>query len=233
MPAIRLSGARALMEELISPGDVALTGEAFNAVATVGATVLSATSLTSGSIYRSGSTGAYTDTFDTAVNMLAALAGNSPAGPVVPGHSFRCRLYNSVAFAETITLGAGMVAGNGTVASVAASTWRDFLFTVACVQPSFQLPATVTNGSAVVLFTLPPGLTAYQMGPAPTAIDLMPGASVSGTGIPANTTVLGITQGQGGIIGLTMSANATATGTNVALTFGPTIKVDSLGSGTL
>jgi len=233
MTAIRLSGTRGLMEELVNPGDTIVTGEFVASNATVGSATIPAAQLVSGTLNRSGSTGAYTDTFDTAVNVITALTGNVPAGALVPGHSFRFRLYNSVAYAETITLGAGMVAGVGTVSSVSASTWRDFLFTVQNTTPSQNLVMNTTSGSPTATIVLPAGMVAMPIGVQPIAVNIQPGATAIGSGIPASTTVLGIVQGQGGITGVTLSANATATATNVAVNFGPTIKVDGLGSGTL
>ncbi len=233
MTAIRVSGRRGMTDMELNPGDTLLLGESLAADATVGAATLGASELVTGFLYRSGSTAAYNDTFDTATNVLAALAGNDWAAALIPGHSFKLRLINSVAFADTITLGAGMVAGSGTVASVAASTWRDFMFTVTSVQQQISVNSSTTNGSKVVTWVLPSGQGSLQEGPNVGSVNIMIGASVSGTGIAANTTVAGITQGLGGTLGITLSANATATNSNVLLTFGPTIRVDGLGSGTL
>src|SRR3989339_303357 len=70
--------------------------------ATVGASVLSAASMVSGNIFRSGSTGAYSDTTDTAVAILAAL-GNPPQGT-----SVHLTIVNGVAFVETVVAGVGV-----------------------------------------------------------------------------------------------------------------------------
>lgn len=232
MAAIRMNGYRALSNELLSPGDTVLTSEIFQPVTTVGAATLSAAAMLNGVLYRSGSTAGYTDTFDTATNILLAMSGNLTNPAVSPGLSFKMRLVNSVAFAETITLGAGMIAGSGVIATVAASSYRDFLFSFTSVQPPISNIANTTSGSAVVTWYLPPGQTSEPQGPSPLSMNIMPGCTVTGTGVPANTTVIGITQGQGGTLGFTMSANATATGA-VTLSFGPTITVSSSGSGTL
>jgi hypothetical protein len=52
---------------------------------------------------------------------------------------------------------------------------------------------------------------------------------VTGTGIPASTTVLSVQPG----VGVTLSANATATNNPVALTFSPRYTVLGLGQGLL
>lgn len=233
MTAFRSTGTRGLSQETINPGDTNLVSGIVGVNSTVGASTLTAAQLITDSVYRSGSTSAYTDTFDTAANIYNALSGNGSAPSIVPGLGFTVRITNSVAYVETLTLGAGMVAGVGTVTSIAASSWRDFLFTFTSVQPSLSNICNTTNGSPVVTWTLSPGQTSELQGPSLLAINLMPGASVSGTGIPAGATVIGITEGQGGTLGFTMSANATATNSNVALSFGPTITVNSSGSGTL
>lgn len=232
MATVRIGGQRGLGNELVNPGDTVLTTDIFSLNTTVGTTTIPAAQLVTGELYRSGSAGAYTDTLDSAANILLALYGNNPGAAVIPGLSFKLRITNSVAFVETVTLGAGMVAGSGPIGSLAASTWRDFLFTFTSVQPPFANVANTVNGSAVVTWYLLPGQISELEGPSVLAINLMPGASVSGTGIPAGATVIGLTQGLGGTLGFTMSANATATGT-VSLSFSPTISVSSSGSGTL
>ena len=236
MPAFRASGSRGMFEELISPGDVLILGESSVAGAntTNGASVLTAAQITSGVIFRSGSGAGYTDTFDTSTNILAALSAGNPGPAIIPGSCFKLRIVNTVAFLETLTLGAGMVAGSGSIASVAASTWRDFLFTFTNVQPPTTVVANITNGSPTATLVLPPGAVAIPIGVSPFAVNVLPGAVVSSaSGITAGTTVLGVTQGQGGITAITLSANATATVNGASLTFSPAIRVDSLGSGTL
>lgn len=233
MAAFRPIGTRGMSEETLAAGDLELVSGLAGTNTVAGASTLTGAQLVTGYLFRSGSVAGYIDTFDTSANILAAMAGNGYAPAVVPGLGFTCRIVNTVAFAETLTLGTGMVAGSGSIGSVAASSWRDFLFSFTNVQPLVTLIANTTNGSAVVTWTLPTGMTALQEGPAVTASNVTVGATVTGTGIPAGTTVLGITQGMGGTLGITLSANATATNSNVALTFSSTITVNSTGSGTL
>lgn len=232
MTALRLSGMRALTEELLLPGDTVLGSESFQPLVTIGAGSVLASLMLSGVLYRTGPTGAYTDTYDTPENIITALAGNLFAGAVVAGLSFKLRVVNSVAFIQTITLPSGIVAGSGVVATIPASSWRDLLFTFTNVQQPVSNAANTTNGSAVVTWAMNPGQLVEYMGPSPFALNIQPGCTVKGTGVPTNTTVLSVQQGQGGTTGITMSANATATGLS-ALSFNPTMKVDSSGSGTL
>lgn len=96
-----------------------------NAVTTVGAATLSAANLVGGVIMRSGSTAAYTDTTDTATNIVAAI----PNAQI--GTSFRLRIVNSVAFIDTIAAGTGVTL-SGTTA-IAASTYRDYVGIITAV----------------------------------------------------------------------------------------------------
>ena len=55
------------------------------------------------------------------------------------------------------------------------------------------------------------------------------GMAVTGAGIPANTVITGISPG----FSVTMNNNATATATNVAVTFSPTLTIEGIGQGLL
>lgn len=213
------------------PGDLLLGGENINAgaITTVGAGALTGAALASGIVFRSGPTAAFTDTFATALDILLAIGGNAVAD-VSPGTTFRVLYRNGVAFAMTPAYGAGTVAGGGTL-TVAASLWREYLFTVLSNQTSMTITGTLVSASAIVVFALPAGVSALPIGPAPGAANLQPGATVTGTGVATATTVNSVTQGQGGVTGIIMSGTATASGT-VPLTFGPTVLIDGLRSGT-
>lgn len=77
------------------------------AIATVGNGTLTAASIVGGVITRSGSTSAFTDTTDTAANIVAAIT--SP----VAGESFFLYIRNTTAFAETFAGGTGVtLSGN-------------------------------------------------------------------------------------------------------------------------
>lgn len=220
------------------PGDIMVLGESptAGALTTIGAGTLTGALLATGIIIRSGPVGGYTDTTDTAANILTALAANSNAD-VVAGSSFRVLFINTVAQAMVLAAGTGVTLGTdgSGVTTIAASLWRDYLFTVLNASPPVALQCNTTNASKVVTFVLPSGMTAYPQGPAPNAINITPGMIVGGTGITAGTKVLSVTAGQGGITGVGLDANATATSAagGVALTFNPNIKVDGLRSGTL
>lgn len=214
------------------PGDLILGSENVNsgAITTVGAGALTGAALVSGILFRSGPTAAFTDTFATAIDILLALSGNFAAPDVVPGTSFRLLYRNGVAFAMTPAYGAGTVAGSGTL-TLAASLWREYLFTVLSNQAPMTISGTLVSASATVAFALPTGAVALPMGPSPGAANLQPGATITGTGVATATTVASVTQGQGGVTGIIMSGTATASGT-VPLSFGPTVQIDGLRSGT-
>jgi hypothetical protein len=220
-----------LPAEQLSPGTIVAGGENVlaGALTTVGAGTWLGAAIATGIIRRTGPVGAYIDTTDTATNILLALAGNGPGADVLPGTTFRTMFINTVAQAMTFAAGVGVVVGTGTL-DCAASLIREYLWTVKNTTPQVILNCATTNASAVVTFNLPPGQSSLPIGPAVNAVNITPGATVSGTGITAGTTVIGLTMGQGGITGVTLSANATATTNPVALTFGPTILVDTLGT---
>lgn len=234
---MRVAGIKnGLTDELCRAGDIIAGGESVLAgpLTTVGAGTWTGALIATGIITRTGPVGGYTDTTDTATNILAALAGNAPNAEVEPGVSFRMLFINGVAQAMTFAAGAGVVAGSGTL-TVAASLWREYLWTVLNGSPQQSIQSNTTNASAVVTFVLPANMVALPIGPgAAGTYKLTAGMTVSGTGITAGTTVIGVTQGVGGITGVTLSANATATSAagGTPLTFGPTLRIDSLRSGT-
>lgn len=217
--------------EYAQPGDVVGAGETIGTLTTVGSGTITAATIAQGLLLRSGPVGGFTDTTDTAVNILTAIAGPAYQAIVGAGTTWRFRYINSVAQAMTFAAGAGVVAGVGTL-NVAASLTRDYLLTVLSTQQPYTIQSNTTNASAVITFVLPPGLTAYKIGPDPAAINIQVGASVSGTNITAGTTVIGVTTSQAGVTGVTLSANATGTTSagGTPLTFGPTVKIDSIGS---
>jgi len=91
--------------------------------------------LVGGVILRSGSTAAYTDTTDTAANIVAAIQGCQI------GTAFQLRITNTVAFIDTIAAGAGVTLAGTT--AIAASTYRDFVGVVTnVVTPAVTLTGT-------------------------------------------------------------------------------------------
>lgn len=236
MAGLRAKGYAGDVERQIMPGDLLLSGEVISTIATAGSGTLTAAAIATGIIKRTGPAGAFTDTTDTAANIIAALSGNNPAADVVPGSTFRLRYMNTVALAMTLANGQGVVSGAGTL-NVAASVIRDYLLTILNASPPQTLLATFLTASPLVLFTLPPGMTAFPIGPNPQSLNITPGMGVvdntTGGSISAATTVVGITQGQGGITGVTLNQNtagASAASPGDSLTFFPRVQIDSLGS---
>lgn len=92
-------------------------------ISTVGAGTLTAAALTGGIVNRTGSTAAYSDTTDTAVNIIAAMPNQNV------GTSQIVHIENTVAFPETISAGAGVtVSGNAVVPPLSTGV---FLMTIA------------------------------------------------------------------------------------------------------
>ncbi len=193
------------------PGDQIMSQQRFIALSTVGAGVITALALLSGIINRTGPTGAYSDTLPDANTLMAATPG------LGAGDTFSLRIRNTVAFAATLVAGVGVVLGSNT--GIAASLVREYLITILAAGSTSVVPATTTNASAVIT-----NLTARQVA----AIN--PGMGVTGTGIPASTTVIGTNLTLNTV---TLSANATATGDLVSLTFFPRYQIDGVLSSTL
>lgn len=210
------------MQRRASPGDLIAGAETFAALATAGAGTLTAALLVAGLITRTGPTAGYTDTTDTATNIINAMVGNynyttagtvgKPSGNAVqPGTTFRISFINTVAYLMTLAAGTGVTLGSNV--NCAASSVKDYLITVTNGTPQQVFAATTTNGSAVVT-----GLNMFQTS------QLSIGQLVTGSGVSGN--IISITPGQS----VTLSANASATASNVAITFSPTVRIDSLGA---
>lgn len=225
-PVVRRSGG---MDGELRPGDSFATSKIFNTIATVGAGIWTGTAIAGGIIRRTGPTAAFIDTTDTAQNIMTALRGNSPAPISMNGLSIELYFANTVAFAHTFAAGRGVIAGTlGGSLNVAASQTKDYLITIKNDTPEITMPMTVVSGGTVN-FVLPPGMTAFKLGPAPDAIQITPGMSVTGVGstVTAGTVVTGLRYGQGGIIGVVCST--AISGANTALIFSPTIEFNNVG----
>lgn len=109
---------------------------ASTSLSTVGAGTVTAAGIAGGVTNRTGSTAAYTDTTDTAANIIAAL----PNANI--GQSFVWTYYNNTLGVGTITGGSGVTVTNGLVPP---AQWAEFLVT-------YTAAATVT-------------ITAIAMGP--------------------------------------------------------------------
>ena len=217
------------LQRQVQQGDVLAGGEVINSsLTTVGAGTILAALMTAGIVNRSGPTGAYTDTTDSAQNIINQLlssayvgtgvtvGGQSAGAGVQAGTTFRLRYINSVAFAMTLAAGSGVTLGSNV--NVNASSVKEYLVTITNGTPSQVYAGTTTNGSAVIT-----GLLQSQTN------QLSVGMAVTGTGIAASSVIVSIQPG----VGVTLNNNATATGSLVSLTFSPTVRIDSLGQGLL
>ena len=230
-----------LTDDRIQPGDIIASGKNINtSLTTVGSGTVLAAQLVAGVIARTGPTGAFTDTFDTAWNIIQALAGNFPVADVVQGISFEFTYQNQVAYAMTAAAAASSGVVLGSNVNVAASLVRDYLVTILNASPPVNLYANTTNGQAVCTLVNPYYLGDFDLSSNKGYGQITVGQSVYGTGIPAGATVAGVltsnTQGNGNaqVTGFTLSANATATSAagGVLLNFTPTINITGLRSAT-
>ena len=212
-PLIMANGQARLAEA----GDLLVTNERISTLTTAGSGTILAESIAAGILRRTGPGAGFTDTFDSAANILAALSGSPQTGfDPKQGTSWRFTYINGVAQAMTAAAGEGIVLG--TNVNVAASAIRTYLLT--CLNDTARqvLTANTTNASPTLT-----GLTSAQC-------DLITaGMMISGSGITAGTTVSAINRLAGTV---TMSGNATATATAVSLVFSPVINISGLFAGT-
>ena len=192
-------------------GDIVMSQMTINNVTVVGASTLSVAHVLGGIINRTGPTAGYTDTFPSALELLQACP------QLAVGDSFELIIINTVAFANTVAAGAGIVLGANT--AIAASSVREYLLTV--LATGFT---QVAAGATVNTSPLISGLSTAD------AAQLTAGMGVAGTGIPGGATVTGVNASAGTV---TISANATATNQFTALTFTPRIRLDGVRSSTL
>lgn len=176
--------------------------------ATAASMVLTAAHLASGLVVRSGQAGAIGDTLPSVDSLIAAFPD------LTRGDTFDCIIVSSTANLNTLVAGAGMTLAGTT--TVPASQMRQFLFTLTSEPKRTTVaPGSTTNGSAIITNLLVGPVS--QTGNARLS-DLGVGMGVSGAGIAGGTTVVAVNLSNGT---LTLSANATATADNVALTFAP------------
>jgi hypothetical protein len=189
------------------PGDLVMEQTQQSTNTTAGSSTLAAASIGTGYLERTGPGGAFNDTLDTADNLMAANPQLSP------GDAFEFLYRNTVAFAATLVAAEG-----AELAGAPASAVRRFLVSVLASARRQSFLATTTNASAVIS-----GLTQAQVQ------TLMPGMGVTGTNVPASTTVLSVNSVTGTV---TMSATATGTAQN-AMTFFPRYNVRGLWTASL
>lgn len=211
------------------PGDILASGEVLGALATVGAGTWTGALIAGGIIRRTGPVGGYTDTTDTAQNILTSLGGNDFAANVLPGTSFRFMFLNTVAQAMTFAAGRGVVAGLG-VLNGTASLVREYLLRVLNSSPEVTTTVGTTNASAIVTLDTPLA-----------AGTITPGMLVTAANVTAGTKVAGVTYGRTStrdntdkICSITLDANATGTvASGTSAIFSPVVEINGLREGTL
>lgn len=153
---------------------------------------------------RSGPGAGYGDTTPSADALVAALPD------ITRGDSFLMLITSSVAFANTIVAGTGITLAGTTV--VAASSTREYLLTLLSEPKRTRVASGSTTNTSATLTNISD--TDLQ--------NLGVGMIVTGTNVPASTTVLAVNLTARTV---TMSANATGTGDNIALTFTPNFEM--------
>lgn len=218
------------LERSLHPGDSVLLSKTITPITTVGAGTWTAAAMASGYIRRTGPTAGYTDTVDSADNVLRFLRGNAAGPASIVGLSLEFTVANTVAFLNTVAAGRGIVLGvAGGVLNIPVSASKDFLLTIQNDSPEVTLPVVAT-GNATVTFALNPGQSAFPIGPSPGAINITPGMIMTagnGTALAANSTVVSVRMGQGGIIGVTCSVNVAANVTSMI--FSPKMELNNVG----
>lgn len=196
------------------PGDMLMDQKKSYPITAAATTAIPPEAILSGLIDRTGPGAGYADTWPAADAILAACPD------LDTGDAFEFLFVNGVAFADTtaVVANTGTVLVNGTVT---ASLIKRFMVTVLAAGRSVILNGVTTNGSPTV------SLASFGI-QAPAAANLAKqvsiGMGVTGTGIPASTTVIAVNTVNGTV---TLSANATATGT-AALTFVPRVEIRGL-----
>lgn len=206
------------LQQQIQQGDVLAGAEVIPVTIATNAITITAVILAAAFIQRT-TTGAGTDTIDTAANIIAGINSGIGLGGIQPGTTWRVRWIQNAAFAITVaaTANTGITVVNGTIN---ASSVKDFMVSVTNGTPAAVVTGLTTNASAVVT-----GMDANE-----TAL-LTPGMIVTNAinGLQG-TTILSVQPG----VGVTMSGNANATAaTQVAINFSPTITITGVGQGLL
>jgi hypothetical protein len=203
----------------VGNGDNIACGDTIPATIATNAITITGSQL-SGRFVQRTTTGAGTDTIDTAANIISALIAGLGSVGVANGTAWWVTWIQNAAFAITLTATAntGITVTSGVVN---ASSVKDFLVTVTNGTPAQSYPGMTTNASAVVT-----GFTADQLKNITTGMVVT--NAVNGL---QGTTVIGVNIGAGSV---TFSGNANATSsTPVAINFSPTITLTGIGQGLL
>lgn len=210
-------------------GDILGGYESVAALTTAGSGSITAAIMVRGAVDRTGPGIGYTDTFDTAANLCAALAGSGSlvtagvtfqdlsiqSGVPMANSTFRFLFMNGVAQAMTAAVGVGGTLGANV--NVAASLWREYLVTITNSTPVQSASLSTTNASPTITGATTQLLQKISIGQLITGTGAGAGALVSSINFATNV--------------ITASVNSTATGTAV-LTFSPTYTIRGLRSGT-
>jgi hypothetical protein len=197
----------------IAQGDTYSTAQAIPATIATTAITVTGAMLAAGFILRSPAAPA-TDTIDTAANIVAALGSGIGNIGIQAGTSFRCQWIVTTANATTIaaTANTGVTVTRG---AIAASSGKEMLVTITNGTPAQNITANTTNASAVIT-----GMTLEET--SLLSVGMVVTNAVNGL---QGTTIISVQPGTG----VTMSGNANATSTNVAISFSPTVLVEGIG----
>lgn len=244
-PTVKVGG----LEYQMNPGDILNTNESPITIAADAVYTYLGPDLAQGDVFRTLMTAARADVFCTAQQLIDALRGSInqitppsnelygiqpsrsvqlawPANlmPFAPGSSFRRIITATTAFALNMAApaaGAGLTiaAAPYDQVTVAASSWREFVFqilnsspaiTIACSQINATKPLTINNSFIDLANQVTPGMSAF------------------GTNIAAGSKVAAVNRDTGVI---TLDTNVTATIAVNAISFTPTVVVYGLRSG--
>lgn len=201
----------------LAQGDILGGGETIPATVVTTAITVTGAQLQQGIILRNPAAAA-TDTLDTAANIIAALSVGLGLGAIPNGLTWRVRWIVTTAQATTVqaTANTGVTVNRG---SIAASSAKEFLFTIVNGTPAQTFQCTTVNANNVLS-----GLTATQ-------------CSLLSVGMVITNAVAGL-QGQtiiaiNGAAGtVTLSGNANATNSSpVTVAFSPVVQLDGLQQG--
>ena len=148
-------------------------------ITTAGAGTLTAAALVGGQIARTGPTAAYSDTTDTASNIVTALGG------FTAGETFLARLKNSTKYTQTLLGGTGVtISGNALVPGFGIA---NYFGTVGGTAAAPTVVFTHINSSAVYL-------QGEVTNPQVTALTTVGAGAITAAGIVSGITVRGGTQ---------------------------------------
>lgn len=204
-------------QRALAQGDVVGGGESIPATVVTTAITVTGAQLAAGNILRNPAAGA-TDTLDSAANIIAAISAGLGTTGLPNGLTWRVRWIVTTAQTTTVqaTANTGVTVTRG---SIAASSAKEFLFTIVNGTPAQTFQATTVNGSAVVS-----GLTSAQC--ALLSIGMIVTNAVANL---QGQTIIAI-NGTSGTVTLSGNANATNS-TPVTVAFSPVVLLEGLQQG--